>query len=300
MNPRERILKVLLRILNNPRQYTRQQLANHFNTTKDTIATDINTINTLAELKVYYQEPPHLCYIEANNKYSELHTFQPLSEEDRYHINQALDRSANSRMARQLKSKIEGLYDFQQLGFRQLRHPAIERINRLEGAKERKLKVELVRYRSNSNKIKNRIVEPFLINPELDTLQAFDYDRMQARHFRLSRIERVELLEESWQYEQRHLSRATDVFRIASNDQLMVKLRLSVQAYNYLIETYPMATAYTEPDNKENHFLFQAKVNASFFGLANFIMGYAQDVEILGPVALREHIKELAAKIIAK
>jgi len=93
MNPRERILKVLLRILNNPRKYTRQQLADYFNENKKVIGTDIDIINSLPELSVHYQEPPHLCYVEPNNKYSELSTFQALSEEDRYHINQALDRS---------------------------------------------------------------------------------------------------------------------------------------------------------------------------------------------------------------
>jgi predicted DNA-binding transcriptional regulator YafY len=225
---------------------------------------------------------------------------QALNEEDRYHINQALDRGANTRLANQLKSKIEGLYDFQQLGLRQLRHPAIERINRLEGAIERQQKVVLVRYRSNSNKIKSRTVEPFLVNPELDTLQAFDYDRMEARHFRLSRIERVELLEESWEYQPRHLSRATDVFRIASNDQVMVKLRLTVQAYNYLMENYPMAAAYTEPGSEENEFLFQAKVNADFLGLSTFVMGHTADVEILGPAALKQHTIEKAQEILTK
>jgi predicted DNA-binding transcriptional regulator YafY len=199
-----------------------------------------------------------------------------------------------------LQSKIEGLYDFQQLGLRQLRHPAIEKINRLESAKVGKKQVRLVRYRSNSNVIKDRVVEPFLINPELDTLQAYDYTREEARHFRLSRIERVEILTEVWQYENRHMPRSTDVFRIADNKQLTVKLRLNVQAYNVLLETYPMAASYTEPDAEENRFIFQAKVNAGFLGIANFIMGYAEDVEILAPEALRLHIGEKAAAILRK
>lgn len=301
MNPRKRILKLLLRVLNNPRRYTRQQLADYFGQTKAAIGSDIDIINSLPELSIHYQEPPYLCYIEPNNKYSELNTFQALSEEDRYHINQALDRSVNTRLAQQLKSKVEGLYDFQQLGFRQLRHPAIERINRLEGAKERKQQVVLVRYRSNSNNIKNRTVEPFLINPELDTLQAFDYEHLEPRHFRLSRIERVELLETPWENEQRHFIRSTDIFRIANNKQYLVKLRLTVQAFNVLIEHYPMAISYTEPDSSSpHHFLLQARVNAEFLGLSNFILGYAEDVEIIAPEELKENIREKAAAILRK
>lgn len=300
MNPRERILKLLLRVLNNPRRYNRQQLADYFGYSKDTIKKDIDTINSLPELTLHYKKYPNLCYIEPNNKYSELNSFQALSAEDRYYISQALDRGGNTRLAEQLKAKVEGLYDFQQLGLRQLRHPAIERINRLEGARERKQQVILVRYRSNSNSIKDRTVEPFLINPELDTLQAFDHDRGEPRHFRLSRIERVELLDIPWENEARHFIRSTDIFRIANNQQLLVKLRLTVQAYNVLIEQYPMAISYTEPDSSSaQHFLFQARVNADFLGLSNFIMGYAEDVEILAPTGLREAIRKKLEGIIS-
>ena len=119
MNPRERILKVLLRILTNPHKYSRPELARYFNESERAINSDTDIINSLPEITLHYKEPPYKCYIEPNNKYAHLKKFLPLSDEDKHHLYRALD-FLNSSHADLLKSKIEGLYDFQQLGLRQL------------------------------------------------------------------------------------------------------------------------------------------------------------------------------------
>ena len=300
MLPRERILKVLLRILTNPHKYSRPELARYFNEKQKSINTDTDIINSLPEITLHYKEHPYKCYIEPNNKYSELNKFLPLNEDDKFHLKRALDYLSPS-LAELLQSKIEGLYDFQQLGLRQLRHPAIEKINRLEAAKKLEQKVILKNYRSNqSNQTKDRVVEPHLINPELDTLQAYDYFRKKSIHFRLSRIERVESTDQAWENKQRHSSQNTDVFRIANNDQVQVKLRLQVRAYNILIESFPMAKNYLDPDSAPDHFIFQAPVNKDFFGLLPFIMGFAPFIEILTPMELKEAVREEAKKILEK
>ena len=302
MKPKERVLHVLLRILNNPGRYTRKQLAEQFGCSKDAIREDEKAINSLGEIELEFEKPAYTYRINVKNRYTALDKFRPLSEEDRYLIINALYRGLGSNhKASLLESKIKGLYDFQQLGLRQLRHPAIMKINRLETAKAMKSKVKLVRYRSNSNQIKDRIAEPFVINPELDTLQAYDYHRGETRHFRLSRIERVQLLEESWEMEHRHESRPTDVFRIRDINQVTVKLRLSVYAYNVLLETYPMAATYVDPDpEQEEYFIFQAQVNAGFKGILNFVMGYSTEVEVLAPQALCIRMQQEAQRILAQ
>ena len=301
MKPRERILKLLLRILTHPHQYSRPELANYFNESQSVINEDTQIIASLPEITLHYQEHPYKCYIEPNNKYSELNKFHPLNEEDKFYVQRALDNMPNQRLAGLLKTKIEGLYDFQQLGLRQLRHPAIERINRLEAAKKQKRQIYLKNYRSNrSNSTRDKLVEPHLITPELDTLQAFDLEHMDTRHFRLNRIERVEITENEWEYEPRHTPKLTDVFRIANNDQISVKLRLQVRAYNMLIEGFPMAKNYLDPDTKMDHFIFQAPVNADFYGLVPFIMANSDYLEIIGPSELKEVVRAGARKILEK
>lgn len=300
MTPRERVLKVLLRILAHPHKYSRPELANYFNEEQRNINGDTEIINSLPEITLHYKEPPYKCYIEPNNKYSELNKFLPLNDEDKLHLYRALDYVPNS-LQDLLKTKIEGLYDFQQLGLRQLRHPAIEKINRLESAKKQEKKVYLKNYRSNqSNQTRDRLVEPHLINPELDTLQAFDYIRDKSIHFRLSRIERIETTDQDWENKKRHVSQNTDVFRIADNNQSQVKLRLQVRAFNMLIESFPLAKNYLDPDSKPDHFIFQAPVNHNFYGLMPFILGHSEFIEILGPKELKRAVLEEADKILEK
>ena len=143
MTPRKRILKVLLRILTNPHKYSRPELARYFNESERNINGDTEIINSLPEITLYYKEHPYKCYIEPNNKYSELNKFLPLNDDDKFHLSKALTYLPKP-LAELLQSKIDGLYDFQQLGLRQLRHPAIERINRLEAAKNQQKKVCLL------------------------------------------------------------------------------------------------------------------------------------------------------------
>lgn len=301
MQPRKRIIQLFMRILNNPRLYSRPELAKYFNTSQKVINEDTDIINSIPEINLCYQKHPYKCYIEPNNKYSALQKFTPLNEEDKYHLQRLLNGMGNLSLAEQLRTKIEGLYDFQQLGFRQLRHPAIERINRLEGAKQQKKQVILKNYRSNnSNKIKDRVVEPFLINPELDTLQALNVDDRIAKHFRLSRIERVEITSQDWQFETKHQPKLTDIFRIANNQQIQVTLRLQVRAYNMLIESFPLAKNYLDPDSKENHFIFQAPVNEDFFGLLPFILSNSHFIEVLSPERLKVNIRQAAQQILDK
>lgn len=294
--PRERVLKVLLRILSRPYVYTRRDLAKYFEISRDAIDEDIAAIKA-AGLRFDQDKPHYRCAIIPDRTFKELQYLQPLSKEDQYHISKAISQFCKGKEALYLKNKLNSLYDFQQLGIRALRRPALERIDRLEAGKRQKKQVILEKYRSNSNKIKDRTVEPFHIDAELDTLQAFDLEHQSSRHFRLSRIERVNLLEEDWQYESKHDYKYTDVFRIADNQQETVRLQLDVYAYNNLIETYPKALSEVYPAAEANTFDFQTKVNYQFLGLSNFILANAQHVTIISPDTLKDKIRNISIEL---
>ena len=297
MTPRERIIRLLLRILNNPHRYTSRELAAYFQVTPDVIKEDASFLNRLSELNVHYQKYPYRYYIEPNNRYSGLDGLRFLTDEEKGEISRALRVQKSTRRAEMLIKKIEGLYDFQQLGLEKLRHPAIERINLLEGAKNNRRVVKLIRYRSNNNSISDRKVEAFNINPELDIIEAYSYKHKTTRHFRLSRVERVEVTDDIWQNEGHHRYDYADVFRISSQKQEYVKLRLTIKGYNMMTEYFPMSAAKTMPDNTEGFFIFQDKVNADFHGIADFIMGHSEEVEILKPQALVLLIQQRAEQL---
>ena len=299
MTPSERTVKVLLRILSAPFTYTKKDLAQYFGyRVKDNINRDLQAIRN-AGLKVVQDRPHYRCAIEPDREFKELRHLQALSDEDRAQIKHAL-RISSSRDAHYLGQKLDTLYDFQQLGLRALRRPVLDRLGHLEVAKKQKRRVILEQYRSNSNEVRDRQVEPFHIDPELDTLQAYDINSQDSRHFKLSRIERVRPTEWPWEYEKRHVLKYTDVFRIADNEQIMVHLKLNVQAYNDLVETYPKAQSETMSGDAPNTYDFQAKVNVGFLGLMNFVMANAMHIEVVSPPLLKESVRAKAKEILEK
>lgn len=297
MNTRERTIRIILLILSRPGYYTRKMLSTRFKTSKNTIDADIKAIKD-AGLHFKQNKSTHTCSILPNGDFKELRYLMPLTAEDQYKISSAIDKSVNNTEANYLKKKFYSLYDFQRLGIRALRRPELDKLDLLKAGKNQKLQVCLENYRSNSNPIRDRKVEPFYIDVEHSTLQAFDVEEEKIRHFKLNRIERVSLTQIPWKFEHRHFLKYTDVFRIADNNVEPVHLELQVLAYNALVENYPLAMTCTMPGAKSNTFDFQAKVNAEFLGLTNFIMGNRGHVKILSPNILKQHILKEAQQII--
>jgi len=296
MKARERVLRMLLRVLARPYIYTRRELRNHFDVSEDTMRDDIRAIKA-AGIK-FEQETSgrYRCAVLPDTQFDELRYLQSLTEEERGRIGNLLNQYLPKREAFYLKQKLSSLYDFQQLGLNALRRPALEKLNLLESAKKKELQVIFENYRSNSNEIKDRILEVFEITPELDTVQAFDPEEKrtdkQIKHFKLSRIERVRITDTPWTNKAKHKIKTTDVFRIAMNNQKMVHLKMDVYAYNSLIDNYPKAKGECMPGTEQNTFDFQSKVNPKFLGLTNFIMNNAGHVEIISPMELKEKVRE--------
>lgn len=298
MHTRERVTRIILLILSRPKHFTRQALATRFNVSRSTIDDDIREIKR-AGVDLTQDPSDHKCSIIPDNHFKELQYLMPLTPEDQYRISRAIDDAiVNNKEASYLKKKFYSLYDFQRLGIRALRRPELEKLDSLEAAKKDKRQVILEKYRSNSNQTRDRRVEPFHIDTEQGTLQAFDAEDEAIRHFKLNRIDRVEITDNVWVFENRHFIKYTDVFRIADNQTESVHLELDVFAYNALVENYPQALAYTLNAKQPHTFNFQAKVNAGFLGLTNFIMGNGEHVKIIGPDKLKTHIVQEARKII--
>ncbi len=297
MKPRERTIQVLLRILNHPYRFTRRELAQHYGVSPDAIGEDLKAIENIG-LSLEYNGQYRLAILPEKT-FRELKHLLAFSTEDK-NLLQSLFRYLPEREAMYLRKKLDSLYDFQQLGLRALRKPALDRIDALSMARKNKVRALLKNYRSRSNEIRDRLVEPFHINPEMDTLQAYDVDKRETRHFKLARIERVEVLDSAWRFESDHRVKITDVFRIADNNQVPVHLEINVFAYNSLIEEFPLTLTYLEAGARPNTFDFQCPVNHEFKGLLNFILSNAQHVKIHSPDKLRQRVAEEAQKILER
>lgn len=301
MKPRERIIRILIKLIRNPYKFTRRDLADEFNEGK--LGAIDGDVEALKNANIGFDQesrPPYRMAIIPDHQLKELKHLIPLTEADRAKISRALHQFSSSRDAKYLTNKLESLYDFQKLGLRALRRPALEKIDRLEAGKVNEQQVIIEKYRSNSNTIKDRRVEPYHIDPELDTIQAYDVDEKKNAHFKLSRIDRVIPMDAPWAFKADHRYKYTDVFRMANNDQKLVQLRLDVWGYNALIEQYPKALADISPGANSKTFEFQSKVNGEFLGIIPFIMGNAGHVEILHPAELIAAVKAEAEKILEK
>ena len=298
MTPREKIIKLLLKILAHPYRFTRKELADSIEVDESNLKKYITSLKNVG--LHYEQDSQHRAAILPQRGFKELERLQFLTESDRSKIAFALSKLGSDKDVPYIRKKLESLYDFQQLGIRALRRPELDKIDKLEAAKKQQRQVILINYRSNSNKTKNRTVECFDIDTVAGMIQVFEVDDKKLRHFKLNRIERVEILEAPWQYTPVHHYKYTDVFRIANDTRIMVHLQFDSYAYNALADTFPQAIAHTLPADTPNAFDFQTRVNAGFLGITNFILSNAGHVEIINPPELKEAVRRKVEEILRK
>ncbi len=293
-----RLLRIMRAIIERPYGYTISQFVKEYGTHKDTIRGDFEAfINAGFEME--WDEKRRYAF-KIDKPMKKMHELLYFSEEERALLYDAIHNLRTTPEKQDsLTKKLYSLYDYSRLGFAYLRKPHLNKVDLLEQAKSEKKQVVLEGYRSsNSNSVADRIVESFHINPSEDTLQTFDVEKRIPRHFRISRIARVRVLDQPWQFEGHHNIQRTDPFRIVDNDQVNVHLHLSVGAYNELVERYPMTRSYIEETENPNFFDFQCMVNKNFYGLANFILGfYHLDIQILAPDSLRDHLRKEVEKM---
>jgi predicted DNA-binding transcriptional regulator YafY len=294
-----RLLKVLLAILEQPYRYTKKQLASLFGVDDSVIKADLTAFKDAGFVLEFDEKYRYVFKEEKAMK--QLKDLLHFSEEDQLILDQAIDLVGKNqtKKADQLKKKLASLYDYRRLGYAYLRKPYLNKLDLLEEAKNDKKALILKEYRSsNSNIVNDRKVEAFHYNAAEDIIHAFDLEKKELRHFRISRIQRIQILEEKWQFEGHHQIIATDPFRIVDNNQVFVHLRMRVGAYNELLERFPLTEAYIQHDSEEDVFDFQCRVNSRFYGLSNFILGFHhQLVEIVAPESLLEHLRKEIVKM---
>ena len=295
---RTRLVRVLRALLEYPYHYTKVALAEQYGRHPDTIEGDFQAIMN-AGFQLDKDERHRYAFV-LEKPYQQLKDLLHFSEEDQALLYQAIDNlPVGSERATKLRAKLGSLYDFGRLGHTYLRKPHLTKIDLLEQARQEKKQVVLIGYRSsNGGQVGDRQVEAFHVMPAEDMLHAFDVEKHVIRHFRISRFARVQLLDTAWQYEGHHNIMRTDPFRIVTNDQVNVHLRLSVGAYNELTERYPLTKGHIEPTANPTVFDFQCDVNRGFLGLANFILGfYHLEIEVLAPDSLRDHLRAEVARM---
>lgn len=166
------------------------------------------------------------------------------------------------------------------------------RYRTLKEAMDEERQVILRQYVSvNSQEVRDRRVEPVGFLHRDVILEAYDVEKRAMRHFRLERIGEVKRSTTAFQYRSQHQNRATDSFRVADLEPVAVHLRMSPTAAQQMKELYPATGAYLQ-ETKEA-VIFQAEVNSQFKLLDRLLLSLCDEVTVVDPPALKEHLENL-------
>jgi len=234
-------------------------------------------------------------YIDKDSPYfREISELLHFSKEEAVILQKTIHSISDENLLKQnLVKKLYALYDFNRVANTIVKRENSENIHQLIRAIKNKKKVMLHGYFSaNSNVMKDRLVEPFDFTTNYIATWAFDPEDGLCKTFKNTRITSVQILDENWEHEASHHKLPLDVFRISSNEQVPVKLMLSIRACELLKEEYPLAEQHIISVN-DHQFLFEAPV-CSFEGVGRFVLGLCNEVQVLEPQELKNFIQKRA------
>jgi len=138
--------------------------------------------------------------------------------------------------------------------------------------------------------VRDRLVEPFDFTTNYVSVWVFDPESRTNKIFKTVRIKSVEILNKPRLHTGLHEKLPLDIFRISGSEKIPVKLKLNIRAYNLLIEEYPLSSEFISQIN-DNTWQYEGCV-VNYDGVARFILGLCEDVEIAALRGLKDFIIE--------
>lgn len=295
-NKLQKLLEILI-FLSSGIRYSLSEIAQRFDMSERTAS---RYILTFRDAGFIIPKPISGRYfIDKKSPYfKEISELLHFSKEEAVILQKAIHSISNENLLKQnLIKKLYALYDFDRVVNTIVKAKHAANIHELMQAVKRKKRVVLHGYLSaNSNQLKDRIVEPFDFTTNYIAIWAFDVDDNCCKTFKNTRITSVQTLPESWQHEQKHVKLPIDVFRISSNQQTTIKLKLTIRAAELLSEEYPMAEQYISQTSNVA-FEFEAAVS-NFEGVGRFVMGLSDEIEVIYPEKFKKFLREKAKKFL--
>ena len=213
------------------------------------------------------------------------------SEEEAMILRSAIDSiDSRTKIKERLKKKLYAVYDYKVIADLAVENKDVKTVRDLQFAMQNSRQAYLLGYRSaHSSTTADRLVEPYAFTSAMDQIWCYEVESASVKTFKISRIQGVKILDKGWMFESEHKTGYVDIFRMHSTQRFPIKLRLSLRAANLLMEEYPLSIQFlTETDY--NRYVIETDV-CSFDGVARFILGLYDDIEILESAELKEYIK---------
>ena len=212
------------------------------------------------------------------------------SEEEAYLVNSLIDSLAPTNILKSnLKDKLSAIYASTSIADYVTGKNNAVKVEELGNAIRDKKKVLLKAYESgSSHSIRDRYVEPYDFTPEYIEVCAYDLEDGTNKIFKVTRIGEVEVTDADWTEEASHKIQHVDIFRMAGEDPMPLKLKLTLKAKNLLLEEYPLAGR--DIKREGNSWILETGVY-NFKGTCRFYLGLSDEITIVDSPEFKEYVK---------
>lgn len=284
----ERMLRIMKMLTANT-MYTVNDIAERLEVSQRTV---YRYINAFRDSGFVVKKQGNYVRLDKSTPYfKEISELIHFTEEEAFILKSAIESIDDNNIFKQnLKKKLYTVYDYKILAETIVNKKDSKNVKHLVDAIEDKKQVILRSYSSpHGETIRDRIVEPFGFTTNYVQVWCYDTEERKNKLFKTVRINTVEPLDLQWQHMDFHRKGDIDIFRFSSDLLFPIRLKLNLQSYCLLIEEFPLAAKYTKKVSK-NHWILKADV-CSFEGVARFVMGLWDDIEIIESQELKDYIR---------
>ena len=283
----ERLLR-LMKMLTTNTTYTVDDLAERLDMSRRTIYRYIETFREAGF--VIKKSGNHIRLDKESPHFKDISQLVHFTEEEAVILKRAIESIDDTNLLKQnLKRKLYSVYDNKILADTIVRGSNSATVHTLIEAIEEHRQVVLKNYSSSHGSVvRDRTVEPFAFTTNYVQVWCYDTESHSCKLFKLSRIGSAELSKQDWQWTDSHKQGFIDVFRMNGEPRHHIRLKLGILAHNLLIEEYPLAEQHITP-LPNGGWLFEADV-ASYVGVARFVVGLLDDIEIVDTPELEQYL----------
>ncbi|MBR2326011.1 MAG: WYL domain-containing protein [Alistipes sp.] len=288
----ERVLR-LMKMMTGSNRYTVEELAERLDTSPRSIYRYIDTFKEVGF--VVHKEECGIYRLGKESRYfKDISQLIHFTDEEAHIVNQLIGALDDTNALKQnLRRKLSSVYNCTSMANSIVKGKNAENINHLIEAIEEHRQVVLHDYSSSHTGTRNRKVEPISFTTNYVQIWCYDTDDGLTKLFNTARIGSVELLDTEWESEAKHRRGYIDIFRVSGFEQHPVQLRLGSLSHNLLVEEYPLS----ERDLREENgaWILDTKV-CDYRGVGRFVLGLADDIEVLGSSEFKEYLRTRVAK----
>ena len=289
----ERMLR-LMKMLTANTTYTVDQTAERLDMSRRTIYRYIDTFREAGF--VIKKSGSHIRLDKESPHFKDISQLVHFTEEEAVILKRAIESIDDTNLLKQnLKRKLYSVYDNKIIADTIVRGSNTANVHSLIEAIEQQRQVILKEYRSShAGEVRDRLVEPFAFTTNYVQVWCFDTESKSCKLFKLSRIGAVEIQGQEWQWTSEHQQGFIDIFRMNGESRHRICLKLGILSRNLLIEEYPLAEQYLTAVDNDN-WILDTEV-ASYAGVARFVIGLMDDIQILDTPELEQYISNFVAR----